>query len=449
MTALLGAVMLLWPAGPVLAQQVQVPPAQQATPPATQQAAPPAAQPATPATPAASAAAPTSGFLADEQNTVDVVKTYGDSVVAINVKVQGRTVSPFGGIPPESLPPQFRQFLQPQQQQLQQSSGSGFVIDEAGQILTNYHVVVDALNAGTTELSEGATITVTFPSRAGDQLPVNVVGASALYDLALLELVNPGDLPEVVVPIGLGDTSTLQVGQKAIAIGNPFGFEFTVTTGIVSALGRHLPGIGEVSDIPLVQTDAAINPGNSGGPLLDSRGQLIGVNTAILPQVSATGSRSWLGIGFAIPSEVVQAALPQLKQGGVASTETRPRLGIVIQDVAAYPSEVRQRLNLPDQGVGILRVEPGSSAEKAGLQGSTFAIDLGQGQSIPVPGDIITAADGTAVASASDLQSIVFQKAEGDVVHLSILRNGQTLEVDVPLQVVPPQPQAAPASHID
>lgn len=416
-----------------------------------QQAAPPAA--AEPAAPEAPAAAPAPdaapALLADEQNTIDVVKTYGDSVVAIIAKVQGQSVNPFGNIPQENLPPFFRQFLQPQQQQLQQSSGSGFLIDEAGQILTNYHVVAGALNAGTTELSEGSTITVTFPSRAGDQLPVKVVGASALYDLALLELVDPGDLPELVVPIELGDTSTLQVGQKTIAIGNPFGFEFTVTTGIVSALGRSLPGIGEVSDIPLVQTDAAINPGNSGGPLLDSQGRLIGVNTAIIPQVGATGDRSWLGIGFAIPSEVVQAELPQLQQGGVASTETRPRLGIVIQDVASYPSAVRQRLNLPDEGVGILQVEPGSSAEKAGLQGSAFAIDLGQGQSIPVPGDIITAADGTPVSTASDLQSIVFGKKEGDVVHLSILRNGQTEEVDVPLQVVPQEPQPAPASNLD
>lgn len=429
------ALMLNRPVGSALAQQ--------ATPPA-------AAQPAAPATPAAApATVPAPVLLVDEQNTVDVVKTYGDSVVAINVRVQGQLVNPFGNIPPESLPPAFRQFLQPQQQQLQQSSGSGFVIDEAGQILTNYHVVVDALAAGTTDLSAGSTITVTFPSRSGDQLPVNVIGASALYDLALLELASPSDLPEVVVPIQMGDTSALQVGQKAIAIGNPFGFEFTVTTGIVSALGRHLPGIGEVSDIPLVQTDAAINPGNSGGPLLDSQGRLIGVNTAIIPGVSATGNRSSLGIGFAIPSEVVQAALPQLKSGGVASTESRPRLGIMIQNLAAYPSEIRARLNLPDTGVGILAVEPGSSAEKAGLLGSTFGIDLGMGQTIPVPGDIITAADGTPVDTASELQSIVFQKSEGDVVHLDILRDGKPLEVDVPLQVVPTQAQPAPASNID
>jgi S1-C subfamily serine protease len=417
--------LLSGPLSSVLAQeQTQAPPAEQAQP---QQAA-----------------AGATALLADEQNTIDVVRTYGDSVVAINVEVQGRTVNPFENIPEQNLPPFFRQFIQPQQLQPQQSSGSGFVIDEAGQILTNYHVVQGALEDGSTDLAEGASVTVTFPSRTGDQLPVRVVGASALYDLALLELENPEDLPDAVTPIELGDSSTLQVGQKTIAIGNPFGFEFTVTTGIVSALGRNLPGIGEVSDIPLVQTDAAINPGNSGGPLLDSQGRLIGVNTAIIPQVSATGNRSWLGIGFAIPSEVVQAALPQLQEGGVASTESRPRLGIRIQDLAAYPSEIRQRLNLPAEGVGVIEVQPGSSAEAAGLQGSTFGINLGQGQGIPIPGDIITAIDGTPVASASDLQRIVFQKQEGDLVRLEILRDGEQLEVEVPLQVVPQEPLRQP-----
>jgi S1-C subfamily serine protease len=417
--------------GPVTSVLAQ---GQTQSPPAAQEAAPPAAGPQAPA-PAAD-----TGLLENERNTIDVVRTYGDSVVAINVKIQGRTVNPFGGIPEESLPPFFRQFLQPQQQ-LQQSSGSGFVIDQAGQILTNFHVVQGALNPSTIDLAQGASITVTFPSRSGDPLPVTVVGASALYDLALLELDDPAGLPSSVVPITLGDTGSLQVGQKAIAIGNPFGFEFTVTTGIVSALGRHLPGIGEVSDIPLVQTDAAINPGNSGGPLLDSQGQLIGVNTAIIPQVSATGNRSWLGIGFAIPSDIVQSALPQLKEGGLENIESRPRLGIVIQDLSAYPSQIRQRLNLPEEGVGVLRVQPGSAAEAAGLEGSTFGVDLGQGQTLPIPGDIITAVDGTPVTSSADLQGLILQKQAGDTVLLELQRDGEKVEVEVPLQVVPQESQ--------
>lgn len=384
-------------------------------------------------------------LLENERNTVELVETYGDSVVAINVKVQGQAVSPFGGIPEESLPPFFRQFLQPGQQQQQppppqRGSGSGFLISTEGRILTNYHVIADALVQNSTETKEGANITVTFPSRSGDQLPVRVVGASALYDLALLELSDPSELPDTATPIELGDSSSLKVGQKAVAIGNPFGFEFTVTTGIVSALGRHLPGIGEVSDIPLVQTDAAINPGNSGGPLLDSQGRLIGVNTAIIPQVSATGSRSWLGIGFAIPSDVVAAALPQLESGGLESSETRPRLGISIMNLSAFPSEVRQRLGLPDEGVGVLEVQPGSAAEAAGLQGSPFTIDVpGLGSGIPVPGDIIVAIDGNPVTTSSDLQQAVFRKQEGDVARLELLRGGQKLEVEVPLQVVPQQ----------
>src|SRR5690606_21343603 len=143
--------------------------------------------------------------------------------------------------------------------------------------------------------------------------------------------------------------------------GNPFGFESTVTLGIVSAVGRHFPYIGEV-DFPMVQTDAPINPGNSGGPLLDSSGRLIGVNTAILPSLSANGERGNLGIGFAVPADLVAATLPQLRQGGIQSIPTRPRLGVTIMDVSAFPSEVRERLGLPEQGVGVLEVEPGGAA---------------------------------------------------------------------------------------
>lgn len=380
----------------------------------------------------------TAGLVEDEANTVNVVAQRGGSVVAINVKVSGRRIDPFEGFPPDSLPPFFRQMIpqfRPQQSPPQQGTGSGFVVDEAGRIITNYHVVSRALVEGGTELLEGASITVTFPDVGTRDAAARVVGANALYDLALLELVNRTDLPTGVEPIPLADTSSLRPGQKAIAIGNPFGFTSTVTTGIVSATGRHFPGIGQ-ADIPLIQTDAAINPGNSGGPLLNSRGEVIGVNTAIVPNISATGRAGFLGIGFAVPADILRDALPQLAGGGLTDLATRPRLGIEIVELSDYPAEVRQRLGLPSEGIGIVRVEAGSPAERAGLHGSPFSIQL-DGQELPVPEDVIVAVDGKPITSTTTLQSYVFSKKEGDTVALRIKRNGQEITVEVRLATVP------------
>ncbi len=380
-------------------------------------------------------------LLEYEQNTIDIVERYGPSVVAVDVTIAGRTISAGESLPWNELPEFFREFMpqfmprQDLQQPARETAGSGFVIDSEGHMLTNYHVVAGALLENSVELSEGSSITVSFPG--GADLPVEVVGASSIYDLALLRLVDPDALPADVVPIELGDTSRLQPGQKAIAIGNPFGFESTVTLGIVSAVGRHFPYIGEV-DFPLVQTDAPINPGNSGGPLLDSSGRLIGVNTAIIPSVSSTGDRGNLGIGFAVPADIIASALPQIREGGIQSIPTRPRLGVTIMDISAFPAEVRSRLGLPDSGVGILNVEPGSAAEEAGLQGSSFSIRLpGVPDDIDVPGDIIMEADGQAIETASQLQTMIVARGEGDVVTLGILRGGERLEVDVTLKVVP------------
>lgn len=376
-------------------------------------------------------------LLETERNTIDIVNRYGPSVVAVNVTVQGRMMNPLEGIPEEQIPPFLRDFLEqmpPQQQQgPRQGSGSGFVVDEDGHIVTNYHVVQQALQGSSVEMLEGAEITVTFPENG--EHPVRVLGVNALYDLALLELENPDDLPDGVTPIPLADEGDPQVGQKVIAIGNPYGFASTVTTGIVSGVGRNLQGVGEVN-IPLVQTDAAINPGNSGGPLLGSDGRLIGVNTAIIPTVSATGQRGSLGIGFAVPSTLLSDALAELGEGGFVSVETRPRLGITIRDVDTYPEEVRGRLNLPDEGVGVLQVERGGAADEAGIRGSPFSIQV-QGQSIQIPGDVITEVDGEPVGTSSELQSRIFALSEGDTVTLTILRDGETQQIDVELSVVP------------
>ena len=396
-------------------------------------------------------------LLEDEQNTTDIIATYGPSVVAVNVEVRGQRVDPFSqNLPQEFFPPEFRRFFQlpePQQPQdtpeqpqddlgefRQQGSGSGFVVSENGDIITNYHVARAALQEDSVEPLENTRLTVTFPS-SDEELPVRVVGVNALYDLALLQLENPEDLPETVRPIPLGDSDALRVGQKTIAIGNPFGFASTVTTGIVSGVSRSLPGVGE-ANIPLVQTDAAINPGNSGGPLLNSKGELIGINTAIIPGLLANGERGNLGIGFAVPSNLLQQNLAELQQGGFADISSRPRIGVSIADVRAFPESVRESFNLPENGVVVRTVEPGSPAEKAGLRGGSSTINIG-GTSVEVGGDVITAVDGQEVQTPGELQNIVLSKNEGDTVELRVLRDGEEQSVTVTLGVVPRDQQTA------
>ncbi len=399
------------------------------------------AQSATPTTPSATAA---TTFQGDEQNTVDIVKTYGPSVVAVNVTVQGQRVNPFQNLP-QGLPPQFRQFIpqMPNQPQIEQSTGSGFVVDGAGQIVTNYHVVKDALQQGGVTLLGGAKLSVVFPN-SDKELPAHVVGANPDYDLALLQLDDHEQLPSGVQPIPLGDTKAVQVGQKAIAIGNPFGFQSTVTQGIVSAVGRELPSIGRVK-IAMVQTDAAINPGNSGGPLLDSSGQVIGINTMIIPGMSANGQAGNIGIGFAVPSDLLKETLPDLRKGGLIGLyaqaldiANKPRIGVQVLAVQDYPQPVRQTLNMPDHGVVVMNVAPGGPADKAGLTGPSFQATV-NGQNYPAGGDIITKADGKDIQAATDIQRLVLSKKAGDTLTLEVWRGGQTRTVTVTLEVVPDQ----------
>ena len=388
-------------------------------------------------------------LLQDEQNTTDVIAAYGPSVVAVNVEVRGQRVDPFGqGFSPDRIPPEFRRFFQlpqPQDDQpgdrqddlgefRQQGSGSGFVVSEQGDIITNYHVARTALQEDSVTPLDNTRLTVTFPS-SDEEFPVRVVGVNVLYDLALLRLENPDDLPAEVRPIPLADSDDLKVGQKTIAIGNPFGFASTVTTGIVSGVSRSLPGVGE-ANIPLVQTDAAINPGNSGGPLLNSRGELIGINTAIIPGLSANGERGNLGIGFAVPSNLLQQNLAELQEGGFADIRSRPRIGITFADVRAFPESVRESFNLPDNGAVVRTVEAGSPAAQAGLEGGSSSIDIG-GTSVEVGGDVITAVDGQTLEDANTLRDIVLGKSEGDTLELTVLRDGREQTVEVTLSVVP------------
>ena len=280
-------------------------------------------------------------------------------------------------------------------------SGSGFAWDDQGHIVTNYHVLEKASGAQV-RLSDGR-----------DAL-ASLVGVSPAHDLAVLKI----DVSKPPPPLPVGTSADLRVGQTTLAIGNPFGLDWTLTTGIVSAVDRSLPSEDQRTLIEhLIQTDAAINPGNSGGPLLDSAGRLIGVNTAIFSPSGASA-----GVGFAVPVDTVNRVVPQLIAGG---EYIRPALGVEVDE--RLNQLLSQRLGV--SGVFVLRVSPGSSAEAAGLRGVRTERD----GSI-VAGDVIVALDGTAVDSVPRLLGRLDERRVGDVVRLSVLRDGQQIEVNVKLQ---------------
>ena len=299
-------------------------------------------------------------------------------------------------------------FGQPFQQQA--GTGSGFIIDAAGHIITNNHVVADA-----------DQLTVTLAD--GTKLPARLVGRDARNDLAVLDIDAPGPLTTAV----LGDSSTLQVGELAIAIGNPFGFEGTVTSGVISAIRSTLDLGDEQLLGGAIQTDAAINPGNSGGPLLNARGEVIGVNTAIFSR-----SGGFQGIGFAIPINVAKRVVPELIAHG---RYDHPALGILTR-VSINP-RLAEALGLTVQeGVLIEQVQPGSGAARAGLRGGNREVILG-GQRVIVGGDIITAVDGQPVRSVIELVAYLENnKRPGDLVTVSYVRDGQHLQAQVTLDVL-------------
>jgi serine protease Do len=383
----------------------------------------------------------TQALLEDEENTISVYDTFGNSVVAINITVRGEAVDPFADLQ-NQLPPGFQlppEFQQPQgedgQAPLQQGTGSGFVVDEQGHIATNFHVIEAALQENSLERAEGSEVTVVFPG-SDEEYPATIVGANALYDLALLQLDNPEDLPETALPLALADSDSLRVGQKTIAIGNPFGLESTVTTGIVSATNRtpfnSIGGIG----VPMVQTDAAINPGNSGGPLLNSAGEVIGINTAIIPSVGVTGERGSLGIGFAMPSNVLSENLASLREGNyVGNLLSRPRIGVSIAavDTPGLFNDSAPDVQLPEQGVVVTGVSAGGPGDKAGLA----AVEPDANSSFsPAEVDIVLEVDGTPVSDPTELQGLILGKGEGDIVTLRVWHNGAERDVNVTLEVV-------------
>ena len=277
-------------------------------------------------------------------------------------------------------------------------TGTGFVWDQAGHIVTNFHVIQEGSGARVTLLDQS-----TWPAR--------LVGAFPDRDLAVLKIDAPRDkLP----PIPIGTSRDLLVGQRVYAIGNPFGLDQTLTTGIVSALNREIESFNSRTIRGVVQTDAAINPGNSGGPLLDSAGRLIGVNTQI-----ASPSGASAGIGFAIPADEVNRVVPRLIRDGRI---TRPALGI-----SPASDNVQRALRLPE-GVALVQVSPNGPAAKAGLVPFSRARD----GSI-VAGDIIVAINDEPVASLDDMLTLLEKRQPGDQVTLSVSRGGRGRKVPVVL----------------
>jgi S1-C subfamily serine protease len=281
-------------------------------------------------------------------------------------------------------------------------TGSGFVWDDQGHIVTNNHVVMGAAGARV-RLNDGRDYGATL------------VGASLAHDLAVLRIRVPDHRPP---PLPIGASSELKVGQKAFAIGNPFGLDWSLTTGIVSAINRTLPGEdGGTLLENLIQTDAAINPGNSGGPLLDSAGRLIGINTAIF-----SPSGAYAGVGFAVPVDTVNRVVPQLIARG---KYVRPVLGIEADDQVSQWFTRRAGV----KGVVVLRVTPGSPAAEAGLRGAKLGAD-----GAIVPGDIITAVDGKPVEGVARLINRLDEKKVGDTVKLTVRRDGNDIAINVTLK---------------
>jgi len=340
----------------------------------------------------APAAAPSTAPVADEGLSIgEIYKRTASGIAYIEVRGPAGDANPFG-IPQGNT----------------SSTGSGFVIDDEGHIITNAHVV-----------DGGTEIRVTLGADE-DPVEAEVVGVDQSTDIAVLEI----DPPEGGLnPLDLGDSSEVEVGDAVIAIGNPFGLERTVTAGIVSAVQREIRAPDGFTIQQAIQTDAPINPGNSGGPLLNARGEVIGVNA----QIEASGGRGNIGIGFAIPINTAREVAQDLIEDGEVQ---HAYLGIT---GAELTEEVADALNLEvDSGGLIQHVEEGSPADRAGLRAGEGVFEIG-GQRIIVGGDVITAIDGEAVESMDDVIAAVDSHDPGDQITLTVVRDGEEREVSVRL----------------
>jgi S1-C subfamily serine protease len=337
------------------------------------------------------------GFGADEQNNIDIYKSSHLATVNITSVVYQRNMF-FQVFPVKGM-------------------GSGFIINEDGEIVTNKHVI-----AGSSKIQ------VTLSDQK--QYPAEVLGIDSRDDLAILRINAGRKLPS----LPLGDSEKLLVGQKVLAIGNPFGLGGTLTTGIVSSLDRGLDNEDGVHMEGLIQTDAAINPGNSGGPLLDSSGNVIGVNTAILGSQTASGEAGSIGIGFAMPITRVKAMLEEYRATGHIS---RAVLGV--SQVVYIPEgwQYTDALDLPSSG-GLLiqQVDDGSPAAGV-LRGATRQVRVGFNSVLGVGGDLIVAIDGKPVDGQNALTQAMLQKRGGDSIQLTIYRDSRTSKLTIKLGSAP------------
>jgi len=323
------------------------------------------------------------GLTSDELNNIDIYKTAHLATVNITSTTYRRTI--FFEVYPSK------------------DQGSGFLIGQDGKILTNSHVVANERQLEVT-LSDQSHYKARLLSR------------DEANDVALLQI----EPRKKLSTLHLGDSDVLQVGQKVLAIGNPFGLEGTLTTGIVSSMGRTIRGENDQTLEGLIQTDAAINPGNSGGPLLDSAGNVVGINTAI---IGPSGGN--IGIGFAMPINRAKLMLEDFQAG-----RERPKLGVSVVPIAG---DYADALHLPTQG-GLLvqEVEPGSAAARAGLRAGKELVQIGNAELL-VGGDLITAIDGKPIDRYDAISRTLARKRAGDTVEMTVFRNGRTTNVQIKL----------------
>ena len=292
------------------------------------------------------------------------------------------------------------------------ATGSGFVIDRSGNVLTNAHVVENAVKV-TVQLADKKTV------------EARVIGRDSSSDLALLKI-DPDGLE--LRPLPLGSAKDTQVGDPVIAIGNPFGLDRTLTTGVVSALQREITAPNGLKINNVIQTDAAINPGNSGGPLIDATGRVIGINSQI---ETGSGGGGSVGIGFAVPIDTAKQILPALKQDGMVK---RAYLGVTTLTIDGALADA----SLPtEQGVLVQSVQQGSPAEKAGIRAGSLSARLQDGTAVELGGDIIQRVGGQEVRSSADLASLVAAQAPGTTMPVELLRGKQRKRVAVELAAPP------------